>query len=96
MSSHPDYDDGDIADIVNLEPLELDPLELELAEWNVIRESLIEHARRLRWLSEKPGMPERRSVELATAAQRRFDLARKVVRMRRFCKEHGEDVEDEQ
>ena len=73
----------------------IDPREITKAEWCLVKEALVEKAKRLQWRASKPGLSEGERVMLQEAAERRFRAGQLATRARAW-KRTAEKEEGEQ
>lgn len=71
-----------------------DPREFTFAEWNIIREALVDAAQRLEWRAKRPRIGKGAVADLEGAADRRYDIAFRCIRARRFRKNLLKAVEE--
>ena len=65
----------------------VDPRDFTAAEWNIISTVLRERARSLEWQATRPGTGLLMAERAQAAAERRRELARRVVGAKIFCQD---------
>lgn len=75
--------------------LPFDPRDFTFAELNIMREALVDAAQRLEWRAKRPKIGKGAVNDLNEAAKRRYDIAFRCIRARRYRKALVKGLEDD-